>query len=65
MSEPDTEHAAGTRPNGSGISIAFPISNNNVLDRSSIFFRWASDAALCNRRSNFAVVGRLDRHQVR
>jgi hypothetical protein len=48
------------RQNGSNKPIAFPVSDNDLLDWSSLFFRWASDAALCNRRTNFALVGHLD-----
>jgi hypothetical protein len=43
------------------VSQSFPVSDNNILDRTSVFFRWASDAALCNRRSNFALLGSVDR----
>ena len=51
-------------PPQSSISISFSVSDNNTLDWTSVFFRWPFDAALCNRRSNFALVGGLDSHQV-
>jgi hypothetical protein len=55
------DRLSSKRQNGSGIPITFPVSDNNILDWTSVFFRWASDAALCNRRSNFALVGSVDR----
>src|SRR5262249_62135367 len=56
---------SSARQNGSGISITFPVSGNNLLDRTSIFFLGTSDTPFCSRRSNFALVGGLDSHQVR
>src|SRR5215831_13984491 len=38
--------------------------DHDFLDRPSLFFRGASDAALCNRRTNPALVGGLDCYQV-
>ena len=46
--------------NGSGVPIAFSVSDNNVLDWASVFFRWASDAPHWNRRTNLALVCHLD-----
>ena len=42
------------------ISQSQSISNNNVLDWTSVFFYWNFDAAHFNRRARFALVGRLD-----
>jgi hypothetical protein len=51
---------SSTRQNGSGISNAFSVSGNNVLDWTSVFFRWGFDSPLRNRRSNSTLVGHLD-----
>src|SRR5215471_16074436 len=56
---------SSARQNGSGISITFPVSGNNLLDRTCIFFLGTSDTPFCSRCSNFALVGGLDSHQVR
>jgi hypothetical protein len=40
--------------------IAFPVSDNDVLDRASVFFRWASDTPHWNRRTNLALICHLD-----
>jgi hypothetical protein len=36
------------------------MSDNNVLDWTSLFFLGTSNSSLWNRRYNFALVGRLD-----
>jgi hypothetical protein len=48
------------RQNGPSLSIAFPISDYDVLDWTSVFFRWLYNHTHWNRRANFALVGYLD-----
>jgi hypothetical protein len=51
---------SATGQNGSGVSIAFSVSDNNVLDWAFVFFRGVFDAPHWNRRTNLALVCCLD-----
>ena len=51
---------SATGQNGSNKSIAFSVSDKNVLDWTSLFFRGISDPSLWNRRTNLALVCYLD-----
>src|SRR5215469_11349407 len=49
-----------TRQNGSGISVTFPVSDNDILDWTFIFFLGTTDTSFCNRCSDSSLVASLD-----
>src|SRR5690349_12908191 len=51
---------SSARQHGSSFPIALSISNNNVLDRASVFFRRAFHNPFWNRRGHPGLVAHLD-----